>query len=429
MRAKPFSGKAKKIQLQERKHRKQDKSNDSTDVEDEIRPDKQHLASLAQKDRLVSQWEHSGVKDRVNYRENPAYVNPLPKIEGAVVDIQEFYKSTNIPIPIRPNWTYSMSKGELESREERYFKQWLESVLVLDNHEAGHLGFFEQNLEVWRQLWRVVEISDILVIVADIRFPILHLPVSLYDYITAAMKKPLVLALTKCDLVEASTVESWVKTLQQQFPAIRVVPLSIFNLEEIGEEHKPKRYEDATGIKELLAACDELFPGNKNLLTIGMIGHPNVGKSSLVNALAGKAVVSASKTPGHTKHFQTIFLSHEHVLPSGRYIKLCDSPGIIFPMLVPKHLQILNGLYNVAQVRDPFGALLEAAKLVNLPRILKLDLPPDETDWSILNVCEAYAVKRGFLTAKAARPDVSRSANFLLRMILDGQILIHWIST
>ena len=44
-------------------------------------------------------------------------------------------------------------------------------------------------------------------------------------------------------------------------------------------------------------------------------------------------VVSTSRTPGHTKHFQTIFLTPN--------VRLCDSPGLVFPSLVDKQLQVL----------------------------------------------------------------------------------------
>lgn len=43
-------------------------------------------------------------------------------------------------------------------------------------------------------------------------------------------------------------------------------------------------------------------------------------------------VVSVSRTPGHTKHFQTIFLT-----PS---VRLCDCPGLVFPSKLPKPLQV-----------------------------------------------------------------------------------------
>ena len=43
-------------------------------------------------------------------------------------------------------------------------------------------------------------------------------------------------------------------------------------------------------------------------------------------------MVSTSRTPGHTKHFQTIFLTHS--------IRLCDCPGLVFPSLVNRQLQV-----------------------------------------------------------------------------------------
>lgn len=61
-------------------------------------------------------------------------------------------------------------------------------------------------------------------------------------------------------------------------------------------------------------------------------GFPNVGKSSVINSLVGRKVVSVSRTPGHTKYFQTYYLTQT--------VKLCDCPGLVFPSRVDKQLQV-----------------------------------------------------------------------------------------
>lgn len=47
-----------------------------------------------------------------------------------------------------------------------------------------------------------------------------------------------------------------------------------------------------------------------------------------------------------------------------------------------------------------------------------------DDEWSAMDICDAFASKRGFFTAKAARPDSYRAANSILRMALDGKICL-----
>ena len=159
-----------------------------------------------------------------------------------------------------------------------------------------------------------------------------------------------------------------------------------------------------------------------------MKGFPNVGKSSLLNSLNGKKVVSVSRMPGHTKHLQTIFLT--------KNVRLCDCPGLVFPSLVCKPLQVLSGIYPIAQLQEPFTAIRFLAERIPMANILKLKHPmsaetrSDEEarervhEWSPLDICEGWAIKRGYFTAKASRPDVNRAANELLRMALDGRLCL-----
>jgi len=98
-------------------------------------------------------------------------------------------------MPVRPKWHAKMSKKEVEKNEDAYFTKYVDAIFA--KYESDRLNHFEQNLGVWRQLWRVCERSDLLVLVADARYPLFHFPPSLYNYITTVVKKPFVLALNK----------------------------------------------------------------------------------------------------------------------------------------------------------------------------------------------------------------------------------------
>lgn len=63
------------------------------------------------------------------------------------------------------------------------------------------LSYCELNLETWRQLWRVLEISDIILVIVDARYPSLLFPPSLFAYVTQTLKKHMILVLNKIDLV------------------------------------------------------------------------------------------------------------------------------------------------------------------------------------------------------------------------------------
>ncbi|XP_058024225.1 guanine nucleotide-binding protein-like 1 isoform X2 [Ahaetulla prasina] len=157
------------------------------------------------------------------------------------------------------------------------------------------------------------------------------------------------------------------------------------------------------------------------ILTVGCVGFPNVGKSSLINGLVGRKVVSVSRTPGHTKYFQTYFLT-----PT---VKLCDCPGLIFPSLVDKKQQILAGIYPISQIQEPYTPVGYLASRIPVQALLKLRHPDaehgkPEPPWCAWDVCEAWAEKRGYKTAKGARNDVYRAANSLLRLAVDGRLCI-----
>jgi large subunit GTPase 1 len=83
-------------------------------------------------------------------------------------------------------------------------------------------------------------------------------------------------------------------------------------------------------------------------VVVGLVGYPNVGKSSTINTLLGEKKVSVSSTPGKTKHFQTIHLSTN--------IVLCDCPGLVFPQFATtKPDLICDGVLPIDQMREHTG--------------------------------------------------------------------------
>lgn len=83
---------------------------------------------------------------------------------------------------------------------------------------------------------------------------------------------------------------------------------------------------------------------------MGLVGYPNVGKSSTINALLGEKKVSVSATPGKTKHFQTIHLSSS--------IVLCDCPGLVFPQFATtKAALVCDGVLPIDQMREHVGPI------------------------------------------------------------------------
>ena len=133
-----------------------------------------------------------------------------------------------LPHPRRPAWSASSSRSQLEADERAYFKAWLAETAAASRsgpHARDATPFFEQNLEVWRQLWRVLERSDVVLLVADVRCPLFYIPIPLIRHIGEGGFKcqRVVVVLTKCDLVSPEAAQRWQDYLTAQVPGIATV--------------------------------------------------------------------------------------------------------------------------------------------------------------------------------------------------------------
>jgi len=91
------------------------------------------------------------------------------------LDASEFMTEAErraVVVPRRPKWTSEMSAEELDTLEKEAFLNWRRGMAHLQNKQD--ITPFERNIEVWRQLWRVLERSDVIVQIVDARNPLLY---------------------------------------------------------------------------------------------------------------------------------------------------------------------------------------------------------------------------------------------------------------
>lgn len=177
---------------------------------------------------------------------------------------------------------------------------------------------------------------------------------------------------------------------------------------------------------------------SSDTVTIGMVGYPNVGKSSLINVIAIETGVrtAVAATPGKTKHFQTIVLS-----PT---ITLCDCPGLIFPSFTHCRSDLLcNGILSIDNERDYMAPIrLVAARIPkrvfervyniqikDLDKFSVAQLPvgvnPAEVYVTAEQICDALALRHGYMQSYGGT-DRARVARIILKDMLKGKLV--WIS-
>ncbi|XP_075989652.1 nucleostemin 4 [Anticarsia gemmatalis] len=472
----PFSGKAKKQQLQTKKNKTSTllmSTSTGTTAYDVISVNYQPSRAKGGRDTnryALKFYRETDEELRIKKEDALKELKPVPE-KDLEINPSDYFPS-DVSFPKRPPWDFNMTPAQLDAQEQRYFKNYIDSLQATEHWKD--MSYFELNLETWRQLWRVLEMCDVLLLVVDVRYAGMMFPPSLYTYIVEEQKKHMILVLNKIDLVPPAVVAAWKTYLTAKYPELKVLYFTScvgYNLRGATSDkaglqvrrRKGKQRMCAEGATMILDACKDIVQGDVDLsswekkikdetnvefdyeedaevgetilekadtsfytherfksgvLTIGCVGQPNVGKSSLLNALMGRSVVSVSKTPGHTKHFQTIFLTPQ--------VRLCDCPGLVFPSTVPRPIQILMGSYPIAQLREPYTTIRYLAERLDLPKLLRIDHPEGDDTWSPRDICDGWAKKKGYLTAKAARLDTYRAANSLLRMALDGKICL-WL--
>jgi large subunit GTPase 1 len=384
-----------------------------------------------------------------------------------------------LTVPRRPKWDESTTPRQLDERERTSLLEWRRGLAELQENDDLLMTPFERNIEVWRQLWRVIERSDLVVQIVDARNPLLFRSEDLERYVTQVdSAKHNLLLVNKADMMTKQQRQAWAdyfvdkkinykffsahlakelneerdgldgliereerQVVQQDEPEKEMVKdVQDLNLQEQEHPEDTREEDESDGSEDddentRILTVDELeslflanIPADSTSdrkTTIGLVGYPNVGKSSTINALIGSKKVSVSATPGKTKHFQTIHLSDKVIL--------CDCPGLVFPNFATTKAELVcAGVLPIDQLREftgPAGLVANRIPQSFLENVygMKINIRASEEGGTgtptASEVMRAYARARGFATTGYGQPDESRAARYILKDYVNGKLL------
>jgi len=252
-----------------------------------------------------------------------------------------------------------------------------------------------------KEIKQVMPQMDLIIEVLDAR-----IPYSSENPLVPSLRgdTPLIRVLNKRDLADPAVTEQWQAWLEKE-RGVRTITLT----------HNQRS--EALGILKL---AEEMTPGHdrqKSALRVMILGIPNVGKSTIINTLAGRPAAKTGNEPAVTRAQQAIKLP-DNVL-------LYDTPGFLWPRLSPEacgYRLAVTGAIRSSVLDFEDVALFEAEYLLEAyPDLVMARYGFDQLPADGLALMDAIAGKRRFF-GRGGIPDLHKVSEVLLNEFRAGTL-------
>lgn len=242
---------------------------------------------------------------------------------------------------------------------------------------------------------------DVIIEVLDARIPF-----SSENPMIAELKgdKPVVKVLNKRDLADPELTQVWIDHFEKEHnvKAIAITTSQQSEVQKIMEL-----------VRKLAPHREEI---GKNIRTM-IMGIPNVGKSTIINALAGRTIAVTGNQPAVTRRQQRINLQNG--------IVLSDTPGILWPKVENPHsgfrLAATGAVKDTAMEYDEVAFYTVEYLAAHYPEKLKERYQIDELPESDIEIMEEIGHRRGALRA-GGRVDLHKVSEILLHELRQGTL-------
>ncbi|XP_024883704.1 guanine nucleotide-binding protein-like 3 homolog [Temnothorax curvispinosus] len=310
-------------------------------------------------------------------------------------------------------------------------KQLTHRPMEVDSDQVKSAVAKEENSlkAYYKEFKKVLDAADVILEVVDARDPLGTRCKEVEEAVRSAKgNKRLVLVLNKADLIPRDNLDQWLKYLRVSLPAVAFKSSTQNQANRLGRRKLGKKTESMIqsntcfGAELLLSLLGNYCRNSDNVKTsirVGVVGLPNVGKSSVINSLKRNKACNVGNIPGITKTMQIVQLDSK--------IKLLDSPGIVFANSDENSDDTSVALKNAVRIqalKDPFAPATAILKRVSRQQIMELY---NVQDFSTPDEFFAMKAARMGKYRKGGVPDATAAARGIIEDWNSGKIRYYTV--